>query len=390
MKFCLSLALLCALTPTAGAQSYHLVDLGPIIPASINMWGQVAGNLNEHAVVWTRNHVRDLGVLPGGTFSEAAAINDLGIVAGTADGPSTLTSSNSSVESVTCTNLVQPFLWSPLKGLSAISSLPPATEQLLKFGPDACNQLTQSSGINLLSQVTATNQQIDSYVDGYLWDPAKGVSFTGCAGFCYQWSANAINDLGVIVGQSGDLPDVSEPFVYEINSGISALLPVLNTIDKCSGANSINDRGEIAGWAEALTNSIIEDSLCPLPGIDTAPIHAMLWVKSTAAPTDLGTLPGDLLSMAVKVNLFGVVVGMSGNTTSDDPVGAPLLYRPQVVGRPFIWDAVRGMRDLNELIHVSSGWTLQSVSDINAAGQIVGTGTIGGEVHGFLLMPSAY
>jgi hypothetical protein len=48
------------------------------------------------------------------------------------------------------------------------------------------------------------------------------------------------------------------------------------------------------------------------------------------------------------------------------------------------------MRDLNDLIPASSGWNLQSVSDINIAGQMVGTGTINGEVHGFLLTPSAF
>ena len=58
----------------------------------------------------------------------------------------------------------------------------------------------------------------------------------------------------------------------------------------------------------------------------------------------------------------------------------------EVVGRPFLWSANKGMQDLNMLIPVSD-WVLNSVSDINVWGQIVGSGTLNGESHGFLLTP---
>ena len=46
------------------------------------------------------------------------------------------------------------------------------------------------------------------------------------------------------------------------------------------------------------------------------------------------------------------------------------------------------MTDLNQLIPPGSDWVLKSVSDINDAGQIVGTGEApNGETHGFLLTP---
>jgi hypothetical protein len=45
------------------------------------------------------------------------------------------------------------------------------------------------------------------------------------------------------------------------------------------------------------------------------------------------------------------------------------------------------MEDLNTLIPASSGWTLNSAADINLWGQIVGSGMLNGQAHGFLLTP---
>jgi probable HAF family extracellular repeat protein len=45
------------------------------------------------------------------------------------------------------------------------------------------------------------------------------------------------------------------------------------------------------------------------------------------------------------------------------------------------------MTDLNSLIPAGSGWVLTSARGINDAGQIVGTGTISGVQHAFLLTP---
>ena len=116
-------------------------------------------------------------------------------------------------------------------------------------------------------------------------------------------------------------------------------------------------------------------------------MHAVLWSK-TGAISDLGTLPGDTLSMAAAINLFGKVVGTSGNAIvgqywSPTGVGEGGV---EVLGRPFIWSASKGMQDLNTLVPVG-GWVLNSVSDINVWGQIVGSGTLNGESHGFLLTP---
>ena len=55
----------------------------------------------------------------------------------------------------------------------------------------------------------------------------------------------------------------------------------------------------------------------------------------------------------------------------------------------YLYDHRTGvMTDLNQLIPQGSGWYLVDAFDINDAGQIVGRGLIGGEMHAFVLTPS--
>jgi hypothetical protein len=108
----LGLLVLCLISQLAVAQHYTITDLGPLSPTAINTWGQVVGNLNGHAFMWTKvGGLRDLGLLPGATFSTAAAVNDSGVVTGTSDGPGTLHGD----VTVDCTHLAQPYAWSALK-----------------------------------------------------------------------------------------------------------------------------------------------------------------------------------------------------------------------------------------------------------------------------------
>lgn len=149
-----------------------------------------------------------------------------------------------------------------------------------------------------------------------------------------------------------------------------------------SSANGVNDLGQIVGWS----------TTTPIPAfwfgwIGNSPIDALLW-SASGEVHDLGALPGDTFGAASKINLYGQVIGASGNTA------APPIYsannwdpRYKIVGRPFIWSESGGMRDLNTLISPDSGWILNSASDINGWGQIVGEGTLNGDAHGFLLTP---
>jgi len=101
--------------------------------------------------------------------------------------------------------------------------------------------------------------------------------------------------------------------------------------------------------------------------------HAVLWNRA-GTRQDLGALAGGTWSDAFAINIFGTVVGNS----SWAGAGA----------HAFVWSAKRGMRDLNALLPAHAGWELQAAVAINVGGEIVGSGTVNGQQHAYLLTPS--
>src|SRR6185437_10138834 len=104
--------------------------------------------------------------------------------------------------------------------------------------------------------------------------------------------------------------------------------------------NALNNTGLIVGAAQNIALNTKE---------------AALWT-STAAPTPLGILPGDVKSTALGVNDSGGVVGVSvdsGNST-----------------HAFVWTAATGIQffDFNEL----QGYANSVASAVNNSGEITG------------------
>ncbi len=370
--------------PVASGQNYVITDLGPISPVGINVWGEVAGNLaNGHAALWTPLvGTKDIGVLPGGKFSVAAGINDLGTITGAADGPGVVTGSTYA-GTVSCSDIFQPFVWTLGRGFSTPASIPVVSSGHVQF---PCLQVDYATGINLLGQVVGSNSDYGTYKYGLFWNGSKGV--TNIMTTAYQSSANAINDFGVVAGQysaAGELYLNSHVALWKngVVTDLGGLSGGASDDDLCSGASSVSDMGTVAGWSSPY-DSIDGFGSCEQVTEGQIPIHAIIWTSGSGFQ-DLGTLSGDSSSAAVKVNLFGQVIGMSGNVVTLDSTWHE--YEMDVAGRPFVWSESTGMQDLNTLINPFAGWVLNTATDINEEGQIVGSGTKNGQVHGYLLTP---
>jgi len=355
--------LLFALVSQAWSQTYSVTDLGPLNPAAINNLGQVVGDYNGRAFIWTKfGGTRDLGTLPGGTFSRATAINDLGLVVGNADS-----------QPVICDGFLSQqfpgFVWSRATGMQPIGSVP-------RGGFSACVFITSPTDVNDSGHIVGSTGKISTtYIDGFeLTTATPMILFAGP----YQANTNGINNWGAIVGQTrvSDSPSITQAALWnnDLLTDLGSLGGNPNDWSFCSAANSINDLGQVVGWSSTL-------SVCYPDLISGGFVHAFLWTQG-AGMQDLGTLPGDTSSMARKINSFGQVIGASGTALSWDG-----LDRLDLAGRPFLWTQQNGMRDLNTLIPANSGWVLGSARGINIWGQIVGSGARNGRPHGFLLTP---
>ena len=380
--FALWLFLFCLISPLAVTQVYKVTDLGSLAPTAINNWGQVAGNLNGHAFIWTQWGRLDLGTLAGGTFSSAAAINDLGAVAGTADGVGTVISLDPGIPNQQCSALTQPFVWTPRKGMQGLGTI-----EKLEWWGRLCGVPFYGTGINALGQVVGYTDAAGSYQWGLVWTSAHGMTLFG--GSWPPTMVNGVSNTGQIVGQNSTFV-IGHATSWK--SGVATELVELGGgagVFSTSSANGVNDLGQVVGWSTTIPLSL------PCDMFDWAgcPMHAVLWTQSGGI-LDLGTLPGDTFSTASNINFFGQVIGSSGNTLVSQGWGGTGGSEPlgtggaiAVIGRPFIWSARRGMRDLNTLISANSGWVLNSATGINFWGQIVGSGTLNGQTHGFLLTP---
>ncbi len=313
-RFALYGLLILLAAPLASGQLYTITDLGALSPTAINTWGEIAGNLNGHAHIWTPLHgLRNLGTLPGGASSSAAAINDSGVVAGMADGQGTVVSVDGLVTQP-CSDLIQAFVWSREKGMRGLGALGVGGDD---YSSSWCTISSYANGINLFRQVVGNNDWIyNTYQNGFFWTKATGMTL---ASFptendlpYYNDRADAINDAGQYVGAIG--------CCITLNWGHAALwtksgvtdLGTLGGADTnylfCSEASDINDVGQIVGWS-SFSPDIEGTYAC----LDLIPTHAFL-LPQGGTIQDLGTLPGDTSSQAYKINLFGQVIGISGDT----------------------------------------------------------------------------
>lgn len=362
-----------------GRIHYSVINLGTLGGTGSNGFGGVnnrgwvtgdanlAGDQNEHAVLWRDGVITDLGTLGGPNSSVPMPVKDgRGFVVGVAqiaevDPLGELWGATFvCTPSVSCQgwqNLLRGFVWKN----GVMTALP-------TLGGNNSGALGVNNRGQVVGAAETANQDPNCVppqvldIEAVVWGPNPGQIevlpvFPGDS----VAAASAINDHGQVVGTSG-------PCQFGLASRHAVLWQHDTVTDLGSlggmmsnGAYAINNRGQVVGQSD-------------LPG-DTV-THAFFWQNGVM--TDLGTLPGDSNSIAYDINDKGQVVGVSCDVNFNC--------------RPFLWDD-GVMTDLNTLIPPNSPLYLTFGSGINDLGEITGSacvlfnGACTSEVPAFLAVP---
>jgi len=352
------LAVLAFLFPvcTQAENKYEIIDLGTLggdysVANSINNVGQIVGsadNENGSQCATLFDHTGDgnninLGLFRG-DWSSASSINDVGQIVGEYGGKNH---------------------WNGFWSYAILfdSTDPNNSIEIGVFGGD----LSGANSINAFGQIvgsTTGRLSLSRYLPGaVLFDPTSTDKyvFLGTLGG-YNGSASSINDIGQIVGWADNSQDKRRATMFD-PSGAGNNID-LGTLGGDEGEIlSNNNLGQMVGWAE--------DS--------QGHARATLFDPTGAGNIDLGTLGVDSKSMALSINDFGQIVGITYYEFDSTFYSHGTFFDPTGKGENI---------DLNTLIDPHRGWTLEYANDINNSGKIVGQGiNPQGEHHAFLLIP---
>ena len=307
-------------------------------------------------VLWRNGKIVDLGTLPDGGFESLAnAVNNRGQVAGVA-----LNTVADSCSFFGFPTQNRAFVWEngAMQDLGTLG------------GPDANAELINDAG-----QIAGT-----SYTDSinpasgcppvhpFFWENGAMLDVGTLGGTSTEVAA--LNQRGEVVGMSTLAGDqVFHPFHWS-----KGRLTDLGTLGGDTGwINWMNDRGEIVGKAD-------------LPGQAPQLHDAVLW--KNGQKIDLGVLPGDSCSNAYFVNSHEQIVGASETLA--------LCTLPEPVGQhAFLRDPGGPLTDLNTLIPPGATLDLTFAVAINDRGEIAGFGVppnckpqdVGQCGHAYMLIP---
>jgi len=327
-------------------------------------------------------NLTDIGLLSGGTYSEALSINDSGQVVGYADTPQG----------------TRGFVWSASKGMKILKPLlgDAATFAIqinnngVVAGYSGADPIT---GPGFLGRAVTWNLNgnptLVGGLAGFTYSIARGVNDSGeISGISYNTFANreswfratggSFQDLGLpsgatasdilimnnvhqVAGYYIDGSNNRYPFIWSSASGYN-LLPGLSgsTFNQAIG---LNNAGQVVGR-----------------GIVSGHDHAMFFSPTTGT-LDLARPAGANDADAYGINDWGVVVGEFGipDETSSSNISG------------YVWNAIVGMIDLNTLLAQSppAGWRIINAETINNHGQIGAMVSVnGGPDRAVLLTPS--
>jgi probable HAF family extracellular repeat protein len=361
---------------------YRVVNLGVPLggsasgAAAINNLGWVAGDSNlagdasQHAELWVYGYPIDMGTLGGpnsavlwpglNIWGEAVGISDTSVTDPLGESWSCGAFFPASHSGHTCVG----FKWQWGVGMTPLPTLGGNNG----FATSV-NNFGQAVGWaeNSVHDPTCVPPQVLQF-EAVIWGPGPGQiqqlpPYSGDP----DGSATGINDKGQVIGISG----ICQNAVGN-QSALHALLWQHGTVTNLGNLGgfawhtpmALNNRGQIVGFSD-------------LPGDDNGAnpnFHAFLWTQAHGMQ-DLGTLPGDAISEALGINNQGQIVGVSYGAGFTNP-------------RAFLWQ--NGvMTDLNTLIPPVSSLSLQAAQEINDLGEIVGQASdqSTGKSPAFLLTP---
>jgi probable HAF family extracellular repeat protein len=353
-----------------------LKDLGTLpggnfsFAAAINQRGQIAGvsetslidpasgNSEFHAVLWDKGKILDLGTL-GGTASFAATLNDRGQVTGAAlnDVPDPF--SILGMGDGTTLTQTRGFLWQQgrMRDLGTLG------------GPDSfavfVNDRGQVAGVSYTSDNADPNTMVPQ-LDPFLWENGKmkDLGNLGGANGSLGPFVNGLNNRGQVVGLMF-VP--GDQFWHAFLSDGEKLSDLGTFGGNFSFAMGINDAGEVVGGAYFSGDQVK---------------HAVLWRKGVM--TDLGTVDGDPCSSANNINSKSQVVG-----ASQSAAGGCNLFTSA-----FLWENGGPSVDLNTLVPPGTGLQLNNAAWINDRGEITGQANPPGSpnddsriLHAYVLIP---
>jgi probable HAF family extracellular repeat protein len=204
--------------------------------------------------------------------------------------------------------------------------------------------------INNAGQVAGGYNTSTGLLHAFVWTSGNLADLGTLGG---TWSSvNSLNSNGQAAGTSSTASGAFNAF-FSNGSGMVGLGTLGGAY---SYGMAINNAGAIAGSAQTSQGFM----------------KAVIW--NGGKVTDLGTLGGSQ-SYAYGVNGAGTVVGSSWTAGN-------------LAMHGFI-DAGGVMIDLNQLLPVNSGWTIDAAYGINDSGAIVGTGTLNGQSYAVELVPSS-